>query len=521
MIRLVLDLLSDRVQGEAVPVLVTIAGWDPTEQDLHDWLSAHLTTVYPQLTDRAKRGARTSTVIRSLMDARLILPIFDGLDELPNAFRELAILRINEALRPDEPLVVTCRTREFMDTVQSPDHGLIRLRATAAVELRPLDLSAVADYLRHSSPSPATAARWDPVLNVLGTQAPVAQALTTPLMVGLARAIYSPLPGDRTVALPDPARLCSPAFHDRAAVESFLFSAFVPAIYRRNIKARWRAADAGRWLKFLAAYLEHTIVSPDLAWWRLAKATPIRALGLAVGVVLGLVLGSVGGLVFGIHSLELGMAAGLVPGLAMGFGLGGDRLPSHGVTWRPIRAFRIGVPIGIVAFVSGAVIYGVAAGLMAALLLALLLGFAAGLQSRGGRLAVAPSPQAALRSDRRTALVIGTMTAVAVGGPIGIATGFSRSLTVGITLGIVCGIAVGSVAISYESAWPEWLLARCWLFTSRRLPWRLMAFLEDADHRGALRQVGAVYQFRHMQLQRSLASHASLTDDIEPVSWRF
>jgi hypothetical protein len=32
-----------------------------------------------------------------------------------------------------------------------------------------------------------------------------------------------------------------------------------------------------------------------------------------------------------------------------------------------------------------------------------------------------------------------------------------------------------------------------------------MAFLEDAHRRGVLRQVGAVYQFRHAKLQQYLA----------------
>ncbi len=40
---------------------------------------------------------------------------------------------------------------------------------------------------------------------------------------------------------------------------------------------------------------------------------------------------------------------------------------------------------------------------------------------------------------------------------------------------------------------------------TRRLPWDTVAFLEDAYQRGVLRQAGAVYQFRHIRLQRHLA----------------
>jgi len=110
------------------------------------------------------------------------------------------------------------------------------------------------------------------------------------------------------------------------------------------------------------------------------------------------------------------------------------------------------------------------------------------------------------------------MTALAIGSPVGLATGIARGLTVGITLGIVSGLAVGLAAISYESTWLRWQLARCWLWASRRLPWRLMTFLEDAEKRGTLRQVGSVYQFRHIQLQHSLASRASLRDATRRLS---
>jgi hypothetical protein len=41
-----------------------------------------------------------------------------------------------------------------------------------------------------------------------------------------------------------------------------------------------------------------------------------------------------------------------------------------------------------------------------------------------------------------------------------------------------------------------------WLELHHRLPWPLMTFLADAHQRGVLRQVGSVYQFRHIDLQR-------------------
>jgi len=51
--------------------------------------------------------------------------------------------------------------------------------------------------------------------------------------------------------------------------------------------------------------------------------------------------------------------------------------------------------------------------------------------------------------------------------------------------------------------------ARTWLALRGRLPRQLMTFLADAHaHRGVLRQVGAVYQFRHIELQRPVTMTA-------------
>jgi hypothetical protein len=49
------------------------------------------------------------------------------------------------------------------------------------------------------------------------------------------------------------------------------------------------------------------------------------------------------------------------------------------------------------------------------------------------------------------------------------------------------------------------VIARFLLALRGRLPWRAAAFLGDACDLGVLRQIGAVYQFRHERLQDSIA----------------
>lgn len=54
--------------------------------------------------------------------------------------------------------------------------------------------------------------------------------------------------------------------------------------------------------------------------------------------------------------------------------------------------------------------------------------------------------------------------------------------------------------------WGPWLIARCWLALRGRLPWKLMAFLNDAHTRGVFRKSGGFYQFRHARLQQYLTA---------------
>ena len=168
MVRLVLDLLAARAAGGPVPVLAPVASWDPSGQDLRDWLGARLITDYPALAGPPPAGAAGPTRAAALLAAGLILPVLDGLDEIPEPVRGAAISRINDALQPGGQVVVTCRTRQYRDAVRPPDGPEVTLTGAAAIQLRPLDADAVRRYLRDDAPGPAARARWGPVLSCSG-----------------------------------------------------------------------------------------------------------------------------------------------------------------------------------------------------------------------------------------------------------------------------------------------------------------------------------------------------------------
>jgi hypothetical protein len=359
--------------------------------------------------------------------------------------------------------------------------------------------------LRRDAASAVAAARWDPVLNILGTSAAVAQALTTPLLVGLARTVYNPRPDEHIGALPDPAELCDRTrFPSRVAIQEHLFDAFIPAAYRPHPnparRGSWTPRQAERWLVFLARHLEQDLQGKtDFAWWELHQAVPDRLLGLGVGLAVGLMAGGVAGLVAGITTEQSATT------------------PARGLNWKaPGRSdLRFGLVIGLVAGVAAGIVIGLVAGVVIGVVIGLVYLLTEMLAGRQADLTVTTEPLAALTQDRRTywtlGLVDGLAAGVAFGLTLGLIFGLRTGLGAGIRTGLVAGVGsalAGGLAIPTEdTTWGTFLLVRCWLALRRRLPWRLMSFLADAHkQRGVLRQAGAVYQFRHIDLQRRLAT---------------
>jgi len=144
-----------------------------------------------------------------------------------------------------------------------------------------------------------------------------------------------------------------------------------------------------------------------------------------------------------------------------------------------------------------------------------------------GDLAAAVSPQSLLARDRRAALVTGILIGLSAGLCAGTVFGLLpgllprnkvgqvSGLETGLAFGLLACLAVGFQYAWSEAAWPSYTLARGVLALRHGLPWPLMDFLEDAHKRGVLRQVGAVYQFRHIELQHRLATRPSGSSRLE------
>ncbi|MEU6141305.1 hypothetical protein ABZ848_13170 [Streptomyces sp. NPDC047081] len=270
-ILLTLGLLGAREQGGRVPVLLPVSSWDPLRERLDDWIVRTLAVPY---------YGGDPEIPRILLSHGLLLPVLDGLDEIPESARRGAIRGINQAIGADRPAVVTCRAVEYEELIRG---GAPRLRQAPVVEVLPVSPDDVIGYLREAA-WPA-GVDWSGVFERLRNErpGPLAEALSTPLMVTTARLVYQR--GGR-----EPAELLDEdRFDCRYAVEDHLTHQVVEAVYaggEERERGRWSPEQARRWLTFLASHL-HEHRERDLAWWLLGG----RLLPVWVGPVITLVVG--------------------------------------------------------------------------------------------------------------------------------------------------------------------------------------------------------------------------------------
>ncbi|MFB9238441.1 BTAD domain-containing putative transcriptional regulator [Plantactinospora siamensis] len=554
---LTLGLLADRKPDDPTPVLLSLSSWNPHREHLRSWLARRMVEDYPGLGNRKAYGRNAAA--RLVAEDRVI-PVLDGLDETAPSTHAAAIDALDQAVAGGRPLVVTCRAADYEDAVR---HGVI-LAGAAVVEIQPVELDDAVTFLTAGRVPGHT--RWDPVIAHLRQHrdGPLARALSTPLMVDLARATY------RDPAS-DPAELIdSQRFGNRSVVEDHLLGAFLPAVYARRPQppglppAQARSYDedqAHRWLTFLGRHLRN-LRTRDFAWWRLVDAIPPP----------------VRGIVFGLPPAMLFAIAGLLargPAAAWAYGLStaaaGFAAQSWGTRSAPSRVeFRFrGRAVEFLGRATIGVAISVVIGLLWSLsiwpvvILALAFGLGTGLPAwleTPTKADHASSPATTYAQDRVATLVFGLSVAVSIGlfyafaisvsqphsnlgavadpfhlnralsaagvsalfgwfvfryvgaacyGPAGFVIGglamaHHISLGLGLAAGALFGLAVG-LTTALSRSWASYQVSRAWLALGGRTPLRLDRFLQDAHRRGVLRLAGAHYQVRHTRLHDHLA----------------
>lgn len=483
MLRLVVDLLGKRPEdsGDPVPVLLPVASWDPDRDTFYGWLESRLIIDHPGLADYVASARGERTRIAALLAHRKIIPVLDGFDEMPLVARRKAIAELNDVFKQTDcppQLLITSRAEEYAKAVGEYGKGRKPLIGAAAIELQPLDVDQVVNYLTDNDNDP----RWAKVARKLraaksamakGTsRSAVALALQTPLYVSLTAAVYNPHPDDPEELkgqIPDPSELAnSKRFKSPKDIQDHLLTEFIPAAYRNNTEQVQRVRKQ---LRFLAEYLTNKSGAPDtvernLQWWALQDLGPPGLVPAVVGIVCGIGTGLAAGL--GSHvgvGIGFGFGAGMLIALVIAQAI---RYLTHAEVQRPGPGMAGGLAGGLI----GGLLAGLAAkahigndpSLFSGLPEALGIGIGSGASSsRAGGLVgtLAGGFVGGLLEGVGLGLPAGIVNAIGVGLAAGLAVKYVGRKTparrnpewdpwVGITGGVVIGLALGVIAWAKE-----------------------------------------------------------------------
>jgi hypothetical protein len=493
---------SGEVPVAPVPAWLTLGGWDPEVAGLLDYAASVVNRDYPGLA----AYAGSVTALELLRSGRIAL-FLDGLDEMRDGVRGPALEAIDRASAVSGVRVVmTSRPDEFRSA-----SFLHRLWDAAVIEVQPIDLEHACEFLLFQQKG-AQRAAWQKVTNRMRSNPDgvVAQALRNPLALSLARDTYThtdahpaalfdhPTPDDLLknllirlliIAYPDP--------DERAPVVRWLSWIAVNMNDQRDIRwwdiPAWLAEDDSRlgWkLPIVSRFVEkHAAESgrkrdPVTLYMRWPTRLRLRRsaiVGLSSGLFMGLITGLLarlgGGPLFRLFDRLMGWHLGDPPG------------------W-----FTTGVMPGLLA------------GLIA-VFTAVWLDLVS-YWSVPFPLMKAASPLEVYRRDFRRTIVFALAAGIFFGllasvwGLVyaldeGLKSGLVGSVFLGI-LGGILGSILGVLGFGFGTAAELLLMER--LGVLRDSPARFMSLLQVAHDRQVLRQVGAVYQFRHAALQDLLAS---------------
>ena len=508
-------IIEEPEEDQPVPVLLPITSWNPMRERVDDFIIRRLGEEYEFLAARKLDGR---TLAALLVAQGKVLPVLDGLDELPTEWHSRAVEALDRLATADRPLVVTCRGNEYERAVVGSGSVLSR---AAVVENEPVSIEQAIAFLSHPAP---TAPRWQPVFEHL-RQHPdgaLGKVFSTPLMVSLARTAYW-APTTRPTAL-----LKLPS---RDAIAGSLIDQFVTSRYNAEqpplpmpsqpIRV-YDPIHAERWLTYLAYHL-HQTGSRDLWWWQLSPSLlpPMPAWAKTITSVVAMLIAVAAArlcapLIGGWESL-LGatMAVTAIVGLNSAGAFRsiwpGGYPPYVALRYRTAKQRRkrrilAQLAFGIISgLLTGFLVRNLALGLIGgatcAVIAIIVPSWPVPIASRQS------TPRLTLKANRRNAAAVATQYGL-IGGTVFAALGGltqwgPSALISGSAAALVYAFAAAFGAGLWTST--RYRLAHIRLATRGQLPWRLWTFLDDAHRRGILRQAGTAWQFRHALVQERLA----------------
>lgn len=290
---LVHDMAGAPRPDDPVPVLMSLSSWRPAIP-MRKWIVRQIMQNGPGLADRRKFRAGTAA---ALFKAGRVVPVLDGLDELPQRLRARAVKQIDAMIPYGHWLVLTCRGEEYEDTCRAGSH----LTRAAVVELQPVQTQTAVDYLQRSKVTGDS--RWDMVFDAMRSrpESALARAMASPLMLYLAQTSY------RDGSTRPAELLSSKEFGSREDIEDRLLDRYLPATYTEDSPGPYTESRARRYLRLLARQMRRD-KTVDFAWWQINSPLTGPLVSLAFGCAWGWFLHALFG-------MGMGMATGLLAAL--------------------------------------------------------------------------------------------------------------------------------------------------------------------------------------------------------------
>ena len=509
-----------------MPVVFPLSSWAGQRLPLDQWLVEELRTKY-QI---------PSQIGRAWVDADQVFPLLDGLDEVAEGAREACVQTIVAYTRRAQkrtPLVICCRNEEYQALS-------LQLPLQYAVMLLPFTNEQIEIYLSSMS------GQLDVLREALYGDRELFELARSPLFLSIFTLAYEG---------PDPIDL--PVTGPRQDYPQALFRYYVRHMLKRRAHLQQVTEEqVYHWLTYLASQLQQqqqTIFALEYlqpAWLPERKRGWYRwGMILTYGLTFGLIFGPVFGVAFAgaygliyrslarlLFGLVLGMTVGLIGGLLGGlvFGLsfkGHQTIqPAEATAWSWTEARKgllVGASGGLVFGLVGALVGGffegwsgaVVVGLAAELLAVLVSTVVGGLAPVQLAERVARTPNEGIwRSGKRGLLVV-LFFILLFGSTAGVVVGLVGQSIGSLTYGLLFGLIFGSVGgllfgLAFSlvggrtglAAFLQHFILRIFLWRLDLLPWRLVAFMDEATERLLLRKIGGKYIFVHRLLRDVLAA---------------
>ncbi|KOV85127.1 NACHT domain-containing protein [Nocardia sp. NRRL S-836] len=487
-LRLLLDLAAEAPGRFRVPVRLTLATYDAeqiTRATLDAWIATWLTHTYSVKAEAAAR----------LVADGWVLPVLDGLDEMPARRAKQVVQVLNEPMGPTgDPVVLTCRTADYSTALQD----------ATVIELEPLTVDQIAAWLAHRFPG-TVKPRWTPVIATMRKYpgGRLAKALASPLRLYLAVTVYAD-----EASMPRELIGLKPG-----QLEHHLAAGLVAALLAHSPLPWGVRGDEGavtRWLRTVAA---GDVIDVTALW------TVLRLRGSAFSWVAGCAVGllSAAPLIFVAEMVllpgEEEMASGLMLVSIVIFVVVAAVTmiapPATPQLWSPEYLLRRG-PLAIGTAVVAVGVAVVVSSRQTTLLLpavpALALSAMLAMSSSSREVCVRPSDPLRWAKTRAAMQILASVAGM--GSLIGSLA--SSAEQVGTSVDVIVGSVIGTLAygltIGFAFALPRSPLARYPAVVAigrwgDRLPLRTARFLDWAHEVGLLRMAGTAAEFRHERLR--------------------